>query len=75
MLRETPFLTQTPNLCPRTAVGQPEPVGSAAVLCAEALGWAGADSQHRGHSQVRSAWPGGEENVSGDRNAVKSSSF
>lgn len=45
--------------------------GCAWRLCSPA----GADSRSSARSQVRSAWPSGEEMLSGDHNAVKSSSF
>lgn len=78
MLRETPSLTQNPNLCPRLQgllSGSPSRFTLQQCCVRRLSSWAGADSQRSGHSQVRSAWPGGEETVSGDRSAVKSSSF
>lgn len=78
MLKETPSLTRKPNLCPgpQGLLSDSPSQFSLQQCCVRRLSsQAGADSQHSGHSQVRSAWPGGEETVSGDRNAVKYSSF
>lgn len=68
-----PIPDPKPKLVPRaawTAVGQLELVLSAAELCVSLSRQAGDDSQP---SQVSLAWR--EEMVSGDGNAVKSSSF
>jgi len=78
MLGETPSPTQTLNLCagPQGLLSGSRSRFALQQCCVQRLSSrAGADSQHSGHSQVRSAWPGGEEMVSGDGNAVKSSSF
>lgn len=59
MLRETPSLTQNPNSvlwATRTAVGQPEPVRSAAVLCVEAP--AGLGLTHSAVVTAKSGQPG-----------------
>lgn len=75
MFRETPCLTQTPDLCPALLSGSPSRFSLQQCCVRRRSSRAGADSQHSGHSQVRSAWPGEGETVSRERNAVKSSSF
>lgn len=64
-----------PKSVPRALVlpsGSPgQFAGCAQRLCSPA----GADSRRSARSQVRSVWPSGEEMLSGDDNAVKSSSF
>lgn len=79
MLRENPSLTPTLNVCPGPQGvllwGSPSQLALRQGCVQRLSSRAGADSQHSGHSQVRSAWPGGRETVSGDGNAVKSSSF
>lgn len=58
-----PIPDPKPKLVPkaaRTAVGQLELVLSTGELCVSLSSQAGDDSQPSGHSQVRSAWPGGK---------------